>query len=261
MLDNDPDLEMILADMRQEFIESSEDRLDEVEEAISRLLSNKGKPEYEMLEIKRHVHSIKGMGGSFGFSSVTLWAHALEDYMETVKDIGVDQLWDVQLFVDRVRDILEHGADVDSRTVADAIKHLPLRGVTLERSGLKEGLSVLLLMPKGIQRKIVGRELTTFGFKVIIAETTMEAIDLGLTHRPDVIISSMLLDRMNGLELAGVFSAIAATAHHKCLVITASDESDIVGKDLPDNVQVVHKGVNFSRDLITFLTEQKLLSA
>jgi CheY-like chemotaxis protein/HPt (histidine-containing phosphotransfer) domain-containing protein len=259
VLDNDPDLEMILADMRQEFVESSEDRLDEIEEAISRLLSNKGKPEYEMLEIKRHVHSIKGMGGSFGFSSVTLWAHALEDYMETVKEIGVDQLWDVQLFIDRVRDILEQGHDVDGRAVAEAIKNLPLRGVKRDHTGLKDGLSVLLLMPKGIQRKIVGRELTTFGFKVIIAESTLEAIDLGLTHRPDVIIASMVLDRMNGLELAGVFSAIAATAHHKCLIITASDESDIAGEELPDNVRVVHKGVNFSRDLITFLNEQKLL--
>jgi CheY-like chemotaxis protein/HPt (histidine-containing phosphotransfer) domain-containing protein len=258
-VDSDPDLEMILADMRQEFIEASNDRLDEVEEAISRLLANKGKPEYEMLEIKRHVHSIKGMGGSFGFPSATLWAHALEDYLETVKDIGVDQLWDVQLFVDRVRDVLDGGTDIDGRQVADAIKYLPLRGVKRDRTGLKAGLSVLLLMPKGIQRKIVGRELTTFGFKVIIAESSLEAIDLGLTHRPDLIITSMLLDRMNGLELARVFSAIEATAHHKCMVITASDESDIAGEDLPDNVAVVHKGLNFSRDLIQFLSAQKLL--
>lgn len=259
-MENDPDLEMILADMRQEFIESSEDRLDEVEEAISRLLAKKGKPEYEFLEIKRHVHSIKGMGGSFGFSSVTLWAHALEDYLETAKDIGVDQLWDVQLFVDRIRDILDNGVDVDGHVVADTLKRLPLRGVKRDRTDLKEGLSVLLLMPKGIQRKIVGRELTTFGFKVIIAETSLQAIDLGLIHRPDVVISSMVLDRMSGLELAHVFNSIASTAHQKCLVITASDEVGIAAEDLPDNVRIVHKGLNFSRDLIGFLNEQKLLN-
>jgi CheY-like chemotaxis protein/HPt (histidine-containing phosphotransfer) domain-containing protein len=258
-MDNDPDLEMILADMRQEFIESSDDRLDEVEEATSRMLSKKGKAEYEMLEIKRHVHSIKGMGGSFGFPSVTLWAHALEDYIETVREIGADQLWDIQIFVDRIREILEGGKDVDGHTVADTIKHLVLRGVKRDSTNLKDGLSVLLLMPKGIQRKIVGRELTTFGFKVIIAETTLEAIDLGLTHRPDVIISSMLLDRMSGLELASVFSSIAATAHHKCLVITASDEADLMDAGLPENVRIVHKGPNFSRDLINFLNEQNLL--
>lgn len=259
-MDNDPDLEMILADMRQEFIESSEDRLDEVEEAISRLLANKGKAEYEFLEIKRHVHSIKGMGGSFGFSSVTLWAHALEDYMETAKDIGVDQLWDIQLFIDRIRDILEGGVDVDGATVADGIKRLPLRGVKRDRTGLKEGLSVLLLMPKGIQRKIVGRELTTFGFKVIIAENSLQAIDLGLIHRPEVVISSMVLDRMSGLELANVFNSINTTSHHKCLVITASDELEEEEEGLPDNVRIVHKGLNFSRDLITFLNEEQLIS-
>lgn len=258
-MENDPDLQMILADLRREFIEVADDRLNEVEESISRLLANTGRAEYELLEIKRHVHSIKGMGGNFGFPSVTLWAHALEDYLETAIDIGTDQLWDIQLFVDKIRDILDSGEDPPSATVAAAIKRLALRGVRRERSALKDGLSVLLLMPKGVQRKIVGRELTAFGFNVIIAETALEAIDLAMTHRPELIISSMVLDRMSGVELARVFSVIDVTKHHKCLIISASDNAVDSGIELPPNVRVVQKGVNFARDLIAFLTDHGLM--
>lgn len=258
-MDNDPDLEMILADMRQEFIENAGDRLDEVEEAIARMLANKGRTEYELLEVKRHIHSIKGMGGSFGFPSVTIWAHALEDYIEMSSDLGTNQLWDIQLFIDRIRDVLEGGEDVPAQAVSEAIRRLQLRGVKRDRSSLKDGLLVLLLMPKGVQRKIVGRELTTFGFKVIIAESSLEAIELGITHRPDVVIASMVLDRMTGVELARVFSSIDATKHHKSLVISASDDPDAVVTDIADNIRVIHKGVNFSRDLIKFLSDQNFL--
>ncbi len=256
----DPDLEMILADMRQEFIESSEDRLDEVEGSVSRLLADAGRPDHEQLEIKRHVHTLKGTGGSFGFPAITVWCHALEDYLETIKELGVDQLWDVQLFIDRIRDVLESGLNPDDMEVAAAVKGMPLRGLSRERSPLKAGMSVMLLMPKGIQRKIISRELTTFGFKVIIAESSLSAVDLAITLRPDVVISSHVLDRISGLELARVLGAIEATSHHKFLLMTASDE---IGADLgglPDHVTVVRKGRGFSADLIKFLSAQKLLN-
>ncbi len=167
---------MILVDMRQEFIETAEDRLDEIEQSVANLLSGGRNIDCEMLDIKRNIHSIKGLGGSFGFSSMTLWAHALEDYLETTRDIGADQLADVQLFVDRMREIIESGENPDDETTSMAIRTLRLKGRKRDRTGLKDGTSVMLLMPKGIQRKIIGRELITFGFDIIIAESSMQAI-------------------------------------------------------------------------------------
>jgi len=257
-VDSDPDLEMILADMRQEFIESAEDRLDEVEAAVARMLANKGRVEYEQLEVKRHIHTLKGVGSSYGFPAITVWSHALEDYLETIKELGVDQLWDVQLFVDRIRDVLETGLNPVDAEIAAAVKSMPLRGLTRERSPLKSGMSVMLLMPKGLQRKIISRELTTFGFRVIIAESSLSAVDLAITLRPDVVISSFVLDRISGLELARVLGAIDATSGHKFLLMTASE--DIDDKTVvPDHVTVVRKGRSFSAELIKFLGAQKLL--
>ena len=257
---SDPDLEMILADMRQEFIENSEDRLEEVETAISRLLADSRTPDHDTLEIKRHIHSLKGSGGSFGYPAITVWSHALEDYMETITDLGVDQLWDVQLFVDRIREVLETGVNPEDSDIASAVKSMPLRGLGRQRSSLKGGFSVMLLMPKGIQRKIISRELTTFGFKVIIAEDSLKAVDLAITLRPDVVISSYVLDRISGLELAKVLAAIEVTAHHRFLLMTSSEELEADSQALPDHVTVVRKGRSFSTDLIKFLGAQKFLN-
>lgn len=137
---SDPDLERVLADMRQEFIENSEGRLEDVEAAISRLLAGSGKPDHDTQEIKRHIHSLKGGGGSFGYPAVTIWSHALEDYMETITDMGVDQLSDIRLFVDRIRQVLETGINPDDSEIAAAVKNMPLRGPGRRRGSMKGGV-------------------------------------------------------------------------------------------------------------------------
>jgi len=259
VVEGDPDMDMILADMRQEFIESSEDRLDEVEEVTAQLLNKNNKVEYGLLEIKRHIHSLKGLGGCFGFPAVSIWAHALEDYLEAMNYIGAEQVWDIQLFLDSIRDVLEAGRNPSDEEIAAALKSMPLKGIEQERSRLRAGLCVLLLMPRGIQRKIINRELTTFGFKVIIVESSMQAIDLAITLRPDVVISSMILDRMTGIELARILGAIDGTAHNKFLLLTASDEPATMTGSIPDNVRIAKKGRGFSRDLIKFLNDNDFL--
>lgn len=259
-LEADPDLEMILADLRNEYVAEAEDRLDEIEHAIALMLADKGRPENNQLEIKRHVHTLKGSSGSFGFPAISIWSHALEDYFETIQDVGTDQLWDIQLFVDRIRSVLESGENPNDREIAKAVKNLPLRGLTRDRTPLKAGMSVLLLMPRGIQRKIISRELTTFGFKVIIVESSLKAVDLAITLRPDIVISSLVLDRISGIELSRVLAAIDATANHKFLLMTSSDEVEEIAETLPDHVSVVHKGRTFSSDLIKFLSAQKFLN-
>ena len=88
MISSDPDLEMILADIRQDFIESTRDKLELVEDEIEALRSGSDGTERNILEIKRIIHSIKGAGGSFGFPTVTVIAHRLENYISGVPGLN-----------------------------------------------------------------------------------------------------------------------------------------------------------------------------
>ena len=107
--DNDADLAMILADLSREFLEGCEDQLAMIDEQLSKLREKTVQPEHAVLEIKRHVHSMKGMGATFGYSSISLLAHALEDYFETMFEFGPNGYYDLQLYVDRIREIDDIG--------------------------------------------------------------------------------------------------------------------------------------------------------
>lgn len=257
-MNDDPDLAMILADMRHEFLEGTSDRLDEVDLAIRDLLAKRGDWNNNLLEIKRNVHSIKGGSSTFGFPTVSMIAHSLEDYLETSSSVGQTEIEDVQFFIDRIREIVDQGDEPEEEIAARILNGLPTRkrrGETVARPTIA---TVLLLMPKGLQRKIIGQELSSFGFRVLIADTALKAIDLGLTIKPNLVVASMVLDRMSGVDLARVFQGIEATRQTRILLMTASDLEAVDLAQLPGNATVIRKGITFARDFMEFLRREGL---
>ncbi len=255
----DTEMALILAEMRQDFIETAEDRLKDAAAALVALDSGEGRARDHMMTVKRSIHGVKGLGGTFGFPGVSTICHAIEDYIETSRDIGRDEVRDIQMFIDRIEAILERGEDMPANVVADMIHDLPLRRNASKVSALSGATRVLLLMPKGIQRKIVGGELSSFGFDVIIADEPIEAIDLALAHRPDIIVTGMQVGRLTGLELAHVFSKLEATFHALVLLVISTDLPAAKTRDLPPNVKILKKGVTFSRNLFSFMRESGFL--
>lgn len=254
--ETDAELVMIVADLEREFLEACEDRLNEVDTALDSLRSEKASNENEILEIKRHIHSLKGMGTTFGFSSITLMAHALEDYFETLFELGEKGIHDVQCFVDRIREISDSEQNWTDETVSHIVRDMPLlaKRRTVRKGG--QALTILVLMPKGLQRKIVVTELSQFGFNVLIAENSFDAIEKGIRRRPDLFMSSAVTEDISGMELAGVFHAIKATMHHPFLLVTSTPIDEIESKTMPPNVTVLQKGGYFARDLMAFFKSQ-----
>ena len=114
----------------------------------------------------------------------------------------------------------------------------------------------MLLMPKGIQRKIVGKELSQFGFNIIIAETGLDAIDKAMKLKPGVIMSTLVTNDLSGVELANIFNSIQVTRNTPYLLVTSDELDNIDSEYLPDTVEILYKGKNFSRDLLAFLNKQ-----
>lgn len=252
----DAELVMIVADLEREFLELCEDRLNEVDEALETMRSGKTSCENEILEIKRHIHSLKGMGKTFGYSSITLMAHTLEDYFETLFEFSEEGIYDVQFFADRIREISVSEQNWPDDVVSQIVRDMPLRARRRTVRRGEHALSILVLMPKGLQRKIVVSELSQFGFNVLIAEDSFDAIEKGIRRRPDLFMSSAVAKDISGLELAGVFHAIKATSHHPFLLVTSSPIDEDSAKKFPPNVTVLHKGSGFARDLMAFFKAQ-----
>jgi len=252
-MNNDADMEMLLADMRFEFIEETRDRLERVDGQINQIESNHGKQEDVLLELKRDIHSVKGSAAPFGFPTVTKIAHGLEDYLETTGDQANIVAEDLRVFIDTISDVLDAGEEPDDQLKEMMLKGLPSGRTQSGKHILSKG-TVVLLMPKGVQRKIIGQELAQLGFMVTILDNPVEAIDTVLVLKPDFLITTMVQTRLSGLEMARILSVIDAASMLRVAILSASmpGEAD-APDDVPSNAIIIHKGPAMTRNLMAFL--------
>lgn len=243
------DIDDFLDNLKQDYIESTDDRLEDVSGLINEMHGLKDENPPQMMDVKRHIHTIKGNGTSFGLPSLTLLAHALEDYMETAAEIGSPRLNNIQVFVDAMRRIVDVGDGPAPDEMADIIRNLPLKRSESPANADLKGLKVLMFMPKGIQRKIIGKELSRFGFDVANAETFADAMNLTLVHNPALVIASMHSEPVTGLEFAQMLTIPAKLSNTSFLLMTAGT----IEENLPANTTCIHKGPQFSLDFIQFL--------
>ena len=97
----------ILQRLRQEFIDSSLEFLDSIEQSVVAIEDPDTDASAQIEEIQRVVHTIKGQGATFDFPAVTRIAHRMEDYMEATAEWGSVRVKGLPKFVDELRAILE----------------------------------------------------------------------------------------------------------------------------------------------------------
>ena len=77
----------------------------------------------------------------------------------------------------------------------------------------------LVHVPEKVWQKIMVQELTQRGYRVSLADRAVEAIDMAVMLKPQLMVTSMELDRMNGIELASVLSVIKVTQDTQVLIL------------------------------------------
>ncbi|MBF0248615.1 MAG: Hpt domain-containing protein [Alphaproteobacteria bacterium] len=250
--DFDPDLEMILADMRQEFIEETRDKIEEIDEAIERIRNRSGALENHILDVKRLMHSIKGGGGSFGFPTISKIAHGFEDYLETTGSAENVVPADLRVFCDNISAILESGREPDVQETKMMLRSLPTGRRQGGGQAAEKGMA-MLLMPRGVQRKIIGQELAQFGFRVSIVEDPVQALDMAITLHPDFLIATHINAKMNGEELAWALHKTSATRNVKVAVLTSDDITEEMRESIPPGTVLIAKGPRFTLELMQFI--------
>ena len=193
------------------------------------------------------------------FPAITMIAHALEDYIETAGKVSPDHLPAIQAYTDAIRVIADHGENPGDSETTEILRALPHSGtVTVNATPtdqITRDIGFLLVLPKGLQRRIIGEELASCGFRVSLAETAVEAIEIGLANPPHIIGASMVNEDMSGVEMAHAFKAIDALSNAKFLLMTSSGETDPEALGLPAGARVARKGCKFQMDMTNHLIE------
>ncbi|HEC91015.1 MAG TPA: hypothetical protein ENI55_05050 [Alphaproteobacteria bacterium] len=259
----------VIESLRGEFLSDCLDHLERANEAIEGMAAAGGDGKTYLKQIQHNVHTIKGTGGSFGFPSISRIAHALEDFMEAHPDILADWLG-IEGHLDEIRRIAASGIDVageDLARIMDALPKAHRRKAALSapsappvRSRLAavrpvREVNVLLVMAKGVQRKIVGQELTSCGFGISFVDSGVAAIAVALARKPDMIASSMVLDDMTGADLARAIAGIETIKDIRFVLMISTRAGKLKAVGLPDGVAVVAKDHSYVEELTELLME------
>lgn len=254
------DMQEFMARLRQEYMESTRDRLERFEDILEKLHDVGGDDPELLMELQRDVHSMKGSAGSYGFPAISAIAHHLEDYLETCETLSKENLYDIETFIETIRTVIYADVQPEGDVLAAIRASLPTTAKPKQEAKMfsaqaTRDVYVMLVMPRGLQRKIISTELASCGFHVQLAENGAEAIARLLAHPADLVLVAMELPDMTGGELAAVLGVLSKTQAAKAAVLTSYDRDDARLKDLPSGVPVVRKGEAFTEDLTNCLTD------
>ncbi|MCW8915353.1 MAG: Hpt domain-containing protein [Magnetovibrio sp.] len=258
---SDQDVEVILARLRQEFIETARDQLDEIEMYLDWLESGRDIGEEELFGVQRSIHNIKGQGSTFGFPLVGRIAHLSEDYLKNTGGVQLDTVKDLRVFVDTMMEILMTGDEAGFPDTDDLLRGLP-SGKPQGFSGQEtHNVNVLLLMPSGVVQKTIASEMLSCGFNVSRAINSMEGLSHALDIVPDIIISDLETMPFNGIEFARVCSSIDRLKDVHFVLFTAYASGDEHLTHMPKNVEVLTKTKDYAKNLTDMLIEWGVFGA
>jgi len=246
--------ESLIEKLRVEFLETTEDSLDHIEEVLNGYLDGGGDPKGTLEDLWRRVHSIKGTAASVGYPMTTTIAHRLEDYLEGLKDIDASLAGGIGKYCDQIREIVSNNREPSQQEIAQILRALPLhhRASNFEIEILD--VEVLLVSPSKMISKIVRNELMQCGFRVVRATGAMEAFQLAVRSQPDAMVFAQTLDELSGAELARAFKAMTQTADKPIGVLTSFPLDHPALQGLPDDVVIIRTGnVHFPDDMGDFL--------
>lgn len=256
----DFDLESALARLKQDFLESSLEKLDDIDTIIDNIYNDRGERGEQFFQLQRDVHSIKGSAGTHGMHLLSLVAHRLEDFVEAAPRLKNDQWRQVQLYIDEMRNLIDMGRDPgesEQQTILQRLPHAQEAHKEFSEQAKKK-VTVLVVMPAGVQRKVIGTELASCGFDLSFTDRPVEAIRLIIDLKPDAVLANQEFPGMTGTELANVLHAIKATRDIPFALLTAMDH---IPDELPKGTKVVHKSKNFTSDLTEYLVDIGLFGA
>jgi len=248
----DTDIEAVLRNLRQEYMDSSQDMLTDIDGLIGRI-SREDAGDEAFLDLRRHVHTIKGQGGTFGFPLISRIAHMLEDYIEILPEINGGALRDVQVFIDKIGAIFDRGESPTDAEAQSILAALPCVRPVAFTDQIVRDLRALVVMPNGLQRKIIGQELVSCGFRLNFADSAVGGLEAALAFPPHVVFASMEIKGFTGGELARVFHSMRTLMGAKFMLLTSYDVDDGRLKDVPAGTEILHKDADFAEKLVDCL--------
>jgi CheY-like chemotaxis protein len=113
----------------------------------------------------------------------------------------------------------------------------------------KKNVEILLVLPEKAMARIVERELANCGYRTSVVRDPFAAIETVVRTQPDMVLASMELGLLTGIDLGCALAAMPSTEQIPYAVLTSYEWGSAKLKGLPPRAALVRKGSQFSDDL------------
>ena len=239
----------ISADFMRELSES----LDELEILTANLRSGACDIQQGMVELHGQCVKLQQMAHWTHQPFIELTLRRLVNYVEDLERPDEYQIDDICAFLDVIRGIQEGEIDEKTTDQAEFVRSLPARLAADVEDVVHQQIEVLVVEPQKSSARIFERELRNCGYRVSSAYGFFEALELTVRTRPDLVISSAILDDLSGVDLACSISAIAPTKAIPFALLTSFEAGHEAIQGLPEQAAILRKGESFGEDLANAL--------
>jgi HPt (histidine-containing phosphotransfer) domain-containing protein len=255
-------VEEIIASLVPKFIEDVRDTLCTLNDQVEALRKPETQAEAAN-DFMRQVHGIKGTAGTFGFSFIAVICHKLEDYMIRTPIFTRKETDDILVFLQAIESILQRGSDPADDEGFRIFRSLPSY-IDLDKFVMDvKPVQSLFIGPRDVQFLIIERQLSNCGIRSTNASKSLQAIELAVRTRPDLVMVSNIIDSISGTEVANVLNSINATKAIPIMFIISEidirDDGRRLREVLPSRVRIVRKGVKFPDDFADALVALNIL--
>lgn len=247
MPDTIPDYD---AQLRTEFRDQLQDRLASCNEILTGLRDARGDAAAFPL-LSRDTQNIKGLAGGYGYPVIGMVAQRLETYLAGLQEVTPRVIEDIQTHLDQVGDLMERAEQPDPATAAQLLQALPARYSFDVGDVVVKRIEIMLVTPSRVVAKLVGNELAACGFKPVVVHDPLEAFAQAVRVPPGMILASVVMEPLNGVELVRALKLVRATQACPMAVLTSLEADNRPLHELPPDVAVVHTGANFGSDFAT----------
>jgi len=235
------DANEIIAKLAVEFLEDARDRLERMESMLNDTAESAGVSSEALQDFKRELHTLKGQAGSFGFSSVSMIAHHLEDTLDGVEPSQPDLRPTVNRYIDAMESIIGQGQEPDQSVLQETLRALP----TLRAEADADVLILIVSASRAITKKLRG-EVEAQGYRSVTLSDPFEAFRFVASSRPECVVCSATLSGISGFDLIHGLASMPNLRDVQTMLVTSFDRDHPDIAALPDSVPVIELGPKMS---------------
>ncbi len=202
-----------------------------------------------LANLRRDASNLVTQAQVLGDPLLRVVTHRLNEYVADLKATAAGEIDEVEVFVAKIERLVD-GEAVPEADVPQVVRALPAkRAPDIDFSIVKKNVEILLVVPEKALARIVERELAACGYRTSAVRDAFVALETVVRTRPDLVVASMELGVLSGVDLGCALAAMPATDGIPFAVLTSYEWGNPKLRGLPPRAAVIRKGAMFGDDL------------